>query len=415
MPRYKVAVIIPVFNQWALTAGCLRSLREHTQRDDVQVIVVDNGSADETAAAGGPMGKEVFGERFEHVRLEENINFGPGCNFGASRGDADFLFFLNNDTLLTPGWLQPLLDAFQLRPRCGAVGPLLLYPDHGRVQHIGVTFTPDNHVRHLYHYLPGAHPAVLKNRELQAITGAALMIPEWVFGQAGRFWEEYRNGYEDLDLSCQIRGLGLTLHCMPSSRVFHLTSQTSGRFDAEKHNSKILSNRCRLCFQPDMHRFARADGYELRLTPALAANIVKKRPQADVQGFDMSRLWGEIQAEPLWEHGYERLFDILFAKKMWSDARDLLALQQCFFSSEQVVTNMARVASRMGDVALLESSRKTLESLRREAASKETPKRLGAIKTWALESGDDVLLGICEQWEEARRVEREGSAPRGQR
>lgn len=98
MPRYKVAVIIPVFNQWALTAGCLRSLREHTQRDDVQVIVVDNGSADETAAACGPMGKELFGERFEHVRLEKNINFGPGCNLGASRADADFLFFLNNST-----------------------------------------------------------------------------------------------------------------------------------------------------------------------------------------------------------------------------------------------------------------------------------------------------------------------------
>ena len=406
MPRYKVAVIIPVFNQWSLTQGCLHSLREHTPCEDVQVIVVDNGSTDETAGACGIVGRELFGERFEHVRLEENVNFGPGCNLGAGRADADFLFFLNNDTLLTPGWLPPLLEAFQSRPSCGAVGPLLLYPDHGRVQHIGVTFTPDNHVRHLYHYLPGTHPVVLKDRQLQAITGAALMVPEHVFGKAGRFWEEYRNGYEDLDLSSQIRGMGLTLHCVAASRVYHLTSQTSGRFDAEEHNSKILSRRCRLCFQPDMHRFASADGYELRLTPALAANIVKIRPESATHGFDMTQLWSEIQAEPLWEQGYERLFDILFAKRMWDDARDLLALQQCFFSSEQVVTNMARVASRMGDVELLESSRNTLESLKRKAGSKETLRQFGAIKGWALESGDEVLLAVCKKWEEIRQIGR---------
>lgn len=288
MPRYKVAVIIPVFNQWPLTAGCLRSLCEHTPREDVQVIVVDNGSSDETAQACGPLGRGLFGERFEHVRLEENINFGPGCNLGASRADADFLFFLNNDTLLTPSWLPPLLAAFQDRPSCGAVGPLLLYPDHGRVQHLGVTFTPDNHVRHLYHYFPCTHPVVRRNRELQAITGAALMLPLKVFEIAGRFWEEYRNGYEDLDLSWNVRKQGLSLRCIPESLVYHLTSQTSGRFEAESHNAKVLSRRCRLAFQPDLHRFAFGDGYELRLTPTLATNIVKVMPETETQDFDRS-------------------------------------------------------------------------------------------------------------------------------
>lgn len=404
MSFYKVSIIIPVYNHWPMTEKCLRSLRQYTQREDIQVVVVDNGSVDETAGACSALGQELFGKRFDYLRLKENINFGPGCNAGAVRSNGEYLLFLNNDTLMTPGWLEPLLAVFEDNPRCGAVGPLLLYPEHGRVQHLGVTFTPGSHVRHLYHYFPSSHPIIHRIRELQAITGAALMIPAKVFESAGRFWEEYRNGYEDLDLSWHVRTLGLTLHCIPESRVYHLTSQTSGRFDAESHNAKVLSRRCRLAFQPDVHHFAYEDGYEMRLTPVLAANIVKIWPEADTQGFDMERLWAEIQAEPLWEQGYERLFNILFAKRMWRDARDLLELQNCFFSSEYVVTKMARVASRMGDVELLENSCNTLKSLMREAASKDTLRRFGAIKGWALESGDSVLLGICEKWEEARRV-----------
>lgn len=314
MGQYRVAIIIPVFNQWALTADCLRSLREHTPDEDVQVIVVDNGSTDETAGSCGVLGQELFGERFEHLRLDENINFGPGCNLGAGRANAEFLFFLNNDTLLTPGWLPPLLRAFEDRPELGAVGPLLLYPDQDRVQHLGVTFTPTNHVTHLYHNFPSTHPVVQRERNLQAITGAALMIPTVVFGQAGRFWEEYRNGYEDLDLCWKIRSLGLTLRCEPASRIYHLTSQTPGRFNAESHNSQVLARRCQRAFYPDMHLFAHADGYELRLTSTLTANIVCVRSEGETKGFGMERLWAEVLAEPLWEAGYERLLDFSLNK-----------------------------------------------------------------------------------------------------
>lgn len=183
MAQYRVAVVIPVFNQWKLTADCLRSLREHTPDEDVQVIVVDNGSTDETAGACGVLGHELFGTRFEHVRLDENINFGPGCNLGASRADADFLFFLNNDTLLTPGWLAPLLTSFQNNLQQGAVGPLLLFPVTDRVQHVGVAFRPEKEGAHLYEQFPGDHPLVHVKRSLQAITGAALLIPRALFVQ----------------------------------------------------------------------------------------------------------------------------------------------------------------------------------------------------------------------------------------
>jgi GT2 family glycosyltransferase len=398
MAKYKVSIIIPVYNQWHLTEQCLRSLCQYTSREDIQVIVVDNGSTDETAGACGVLGQELFGERFEHVRLVENINFGPGCNLGASRADADFLFFLNNDTLLTPGWLPPLLRAFEIRPDIGAVGPLLLYPDQDRVQHLGVTFTPTNHVTHLYHYFPSTHPVVKCERSLQAITGAALMIPAGVFRHAGRFCEEYRNGYEDLDLCWNIRSLGMTLRCEPESRVYHLTSQTPGRFNDENHNAHVLARRCQGAFYPDMHRFAHADGYELRLTSTLAANIVRVRSEAEIKDFGMERLWAEVLAEPLWETGYELLLDLFFKQRMWDAALDVLQLQQSYFSTEKVVTGLARVASRLGDAELLANCRNTFEQLRQEAASKDILRKFKAIRRWALDSRDEVLLDVCRRW-----------------
>ena len=398
MAQYKVAVVIPVFNQWQLTGDCLRSLREHTPGEDVQLIVVDNGSTDETPGSCGALGLGLFGERFEYVRLEENINFGPGCNLGASRADADFLFFLNNDTALTPGWLSPLLVAFEKRPRLGAVGPLLLYPDCDRVQHLGVTFTPNMHVDHLYHYFPASHRLVRKERSLQAITGAALMIPSDVFYESGRFWEEYRNGYEDLDLCWQIRSRGMALYCEPASRIYHLTSQSTGRFDAESHNSQLLLRRCNQAFVPDLHRFATQDGFSLRLTSTLRLNIVLVREPQETTALDMDGLWAAILAEPFWEEGYERLLDLFFKRGMWEAALDLLRMQLSFFSDERIFMNLAKVGTRLRNEKVLLTCRKSLDDLKQESGFRERHRKYLSLRNWAEKAEDSILLGLCDEW-----------------
>ena len=120
-----LSVVIPVHNKWELTAACLRSLAEHTPGGDVAVIVVDNASADDTSGACPALGSSLFGRRFRYRRFENNRNFGPACNAGAALADSDLLFFLNNDTLLTPGWLPPLQDALAAEPDLVGVGPLL--------------------------------------------------------------------------------------------------------------------------------------------------------------------------------------------------------------------------------------------------------------------------------------------------
>ncbi|WP_338666564.1 glycosyltransferase [Pseudodesulfovibrio methanolicus] len=145
-------VIIPVLNKFFLTRDCLRSLRRHAPEQDMEVLVEDNGSADATAAGLDPLGAELFGDRFRAIHLAENRNFAPACNLGAREAGGRHRFFLNNDTVLPPGWYPPLLEA--LRGGCGAAGPLLMYPARGplpldRVRHLRVACQPKLHFCHL--------------------------------------------------------------------------------------------------------------------------------------------------------------------------------------------------------------------------------------------------------------------------
>ena len=101
------SVIIPVYGRWDLTRACLVSLRDHSCDQAYEVIVVDNASTDDTATELAPLGRSLFGEAFSVLRFTENKNFGPACNAGAAKARAPLLFFLNNDTLMTPDWAPP--------------------------------------------------------------------------------------------------------------------------------------------------------------------------------------------------------------------------------------------------------------------------------------------------------------------
>ena len=265
-----ISVIIPVFNCWELTSACLGSLRRHTLGSYLEVIAVDNHSSDLTATELGPLGKGLFGDNFHLLRQERNLGFAGACNLGAGAAKAPYLFFLNNDTLLTPNWSAPLLAALHDSDRLGAVGPLLLYPESDRVQHLGIAFNPGLATEHLYANFPAAHPAVQAPRRLQAITGAALLIPKDLFMAAGGFYEGYQNGCEDIELCGRLHDLGKEVNIAPKSRIIHLESQTPGRSDHDLDNFKLLNERCKGYFGPDLHKLAKQDGFELGLTPWLA-------------------------------------------------------------------------------------------------------------------------------------------------
>ena len=351
-----VTVVIPVFNEFPLTAACLESLAAATAPDAIQVVVVDNGSVDETAGDCPGLGREMFPNRFSYLRQDQNQNFGPACNLGAETAESDFLFFLNNDTILTDGWLDPLLQAFQNDPSLGAVGPLLLYPENERVQHVGICFDPEMAMEHLYEFFPAEHPAVRKSgRPLQALTAAAMLIPTAVFRDCGGFFPEYRNGYEDLDLCCVLRKAGRNLRCVPNSIVLHYGSRSWGRFEHESHNIELLHSRHADCFTPDLHAHGRSDGYAIQLTPWLQTYLSLPRERETELAVSMDtppnpqRCFDLLQAEPLWESGYTLLADLLERNKLWPEALELRFLQARFFPLRTNVDALRHAAVQAGD------------------------------------------------------------------
>lgn len=88
----KISIVIPVFNKWNFTKSCLNDL-SHLPRDTHEVIVVDNGSADETSVE---IRKDAY-DFARYTRSDENLGFAVGCNTGFSLATGNIVMFLNND------------------------------------------------------------------------------------------------------------------------------------------------------------------------------------------------------------------------------------------------------------------------------------------------------------------------------
>ena len=124
----EVSIIIPVHNNAKFTFNCLQSISKNTH-GSFEIVVVDDASEDETPR----LLKSV--KNIKIIRNSENRGFIDSCNKGAGASSGKYLLFLNNDTIVTEYWFDPLKDAI-LKDNVGAVGAKLVYPD-GKLQEAG--------------------------------------------------------------------------------------------------------------------------------------------------------------------------------------------------------------------------------------------------------------------------------------
>ncbi len=283
----KVSIIIPIFNKREYTQKCLESIflcgfgSEHG--DDFEVIVVDNGSTDDSFEYLSGLndkvtvkGKVTAKDRVVVIRNEKNLGFAKACNQGAGAAKGEYLMFLNNDTIVTKGWLDILVkeldqDSHGAIRKIGvgagtdtstvidAVGPKLLYPDN-TIQHAGVVFDEKKWPHHIYKKEPKDAPYVNKKRQFQCITAACLLIRAEVFRSVGGFDEAYVNGLEDLDLCLKIRELGFGILYVPESIVYHYESITEGRSNYDERNVQLFYSRWKNKIKIDYKAYEVEDG-----------------------------------------------------------------------------------------------------------------------------------------------------------
>lgn len=219
----RVSIIIPAFNQSALTFNCLLSIAAHTSDVAFEVLVVDDASTDDT--------RDVLAlvQGVRVIRLESNTGFVQACNAGASAARGELLMFLNNDTIVTPGWLSALVRVLDDRPNCGAVGSKLVYPN-GRLQEAGVIVWRDGRAANYGRGDDAERPAYNFVREVDYGSAAALLVRRALFERVGGFDRRFAPGYwEDADLCFALRALGYAIVYQPASKVVHFEGQTAGR------------------------------------------------------------------------------------------------------------------------------------------------------------------------------------------
>ena len=217
-----VSIVIPVYNKFEYTEACLRSIAARAGTTTFEVIVVDDGSSDATAERLALIGG------IRALRNERNLGFIGSCNAGAKIANGEFLLFLNNDTVVTAGWLDALLRCFAEEPDAGLVGAKLVYPD-GRLQEAGGIVFRDGSGWNYGRFDDPADPRYEFRREADYCSGAAIILRRALFEQIGGFDPRYAPAYyEDTDLAFAVRAADRKVIYEPRSVVIHFEGITSG-------------------------------------------------------------------------------------------------------------------------------------------------------------------------------------------
>lgn len=236
MPR--VSVIILTFNNLDLTRACLDSVLKRSDYPNLEVIVVDNASTDDT-----PAYLEDFGQRHPEVRVvlnSENLGFAAGNNVGLEMATGDYLVVLNNDTVVTPGWVLSLLRHFERAPKLGLLGPVT--GNIGNEARIEISYPDLDHMP-----VAALHYTLAHMGERYPMRNAAffcVIMPRSTYERCGPISEEYGLGFfEDDDYCREVEAQGLTIACADDVFVHHHLSASFNKMNDEKRQALVDRNK----------------------------------------------------------------------------------------------------------------------------------------------------------------------------
>ena len=197
-------------NRAELLRHCLESLEKAEGRETLQIIVVDNGSTDGSAQLDGAFPQAQF------IRLPKNFGLTKALNIGWRAADAQYVFFLHDDTEVEPGAVRCLAEALDSTPDAAAVCPLLVDGEGRPAPQLG-SLPPDGHWRPAQ---PSGGPM-----GVEFPRGAALMIRVFVIRAIRQIDERYGQFGSDADLAAQIRNASKKILLIPQARVRHHGSE----------------------------------------------------------------------------------------------------------------------------------------------------------------------------------------------
>jgi GT2 family glycosyltransferase len=192
---------------------------------NIEIIVVDNDSPKEKPTP------EII-KRFPTVNFiqsEKNLGFAGGNNLGIKAAKGDFLFLLNNDTIVFPDFLEPIVEFMVTHPNVGMASPKVLYPDGKTLQFAGGgilnPFTGRQKCYGMGEQDDGQYDVDYKT---DMVHGGALIIPKKVVDEIGPMPEIYFLYYEELDWCESVKRAGYEIHYLGFAKILHKESISTG-------------------------------------------------------------------------------------------------------------------------------------------------------------------------------------------
>ena len=236
-----VSIITINYDHPEVTCDLLDSLR-HISYPSIEIIVVDNASPNDDPS----IIVQTFPE-IHFIQSKENLGFAGGNNLGIRAANGKYLLFLNNDTTVDHGFLEPLVAKFEADPRIGAASPKIKFshtPD--TIQFAGSSPLNPYTIRNKSYGYRMKDTGQFDSDKLTAfVHGAAMIVPMEIIRKVGLMAESYFLYYEELDWVTRIKNAGYQLWYIHNSVVYHKESITTGKLSPLKI---YYMNRARLLY-----------------------------------------------------------------------------------------------------------------------------------------------------------------------
>ncbi len=219
-----VSIISVNYNGFAVTCEMIESLRKADFQGEI--VIVDNGSAVDESILIREKYPDVIA-----IRSDQNLGFAGGNNLGIKKAAGDYLFFLNNDTTVVPGFVESLVNRIESSPEIGVVCPKIKFEySPERIQFAGYTslnnLTLRNRMIGFNEVDQGQYDMAT---ETAFAMGAAMLVKRDVILTAGLMPECYFLYYEELDWCSRIKEGGYTVWYEPGATIYHKESASTGR------------------------------------------------------------------------------------------------------------------------------------------------------------------------------------------
>jgi GT2 family glycosyltransferase len=216
-----VSVVVLTWNTAQFIERCLESLHWQTY-PDVEIIVVDNASSDNTAdvvEASGYDGVKL-------LRLNENLGCAGGNNAGWRAAQGEVIVFLNPDVVVAPDYLENLIRGLMSDKDAVIAGCKMYYPNSRVIQHAGAggILHPNAMCEH-YGNMEEDEGQYDDVREVAFVTGAGIAVWRWFLEEMRGFDEDYYPAYyEETDLCWRARKEGYKVLYIPDAVLYHYES-----------------------------------------------------------------------------------------------------------------------------------------------------------------------------------------------